>query len=96
LTELDRYRGDARTWVLFAHVLPRLHEREILLRYLDAIGIARDSMAALGRDVQGNVTAVQLYLYDLSAGARTSNATATSAQLPEQPPLEPRFACAPD
>jgi len=46
LTELDQLRGRARAWNLFAHELPRLHEREAMLRYLDEIGRARDSMAA--------------------------------------------------
>ena len=95
LAELDRYRGRARTWVLFGHELPRLHERELMLRYLDAIGRARDSVVTSGRDVNGNVVRVRLYLYDLSDPAALSATTASSFPIANQAPFEARFACGP-
>jgi len=95
LSELDRYRGRARTWVLFAHELPRLHERELMLHYLDAIGSARDSVVTRGRDVNGNVAPVRLYLYDLSDSAKLRATSAPSYVIAQQAPLESRFSCGP-
>lgn len=78
LPELDTLRGRARAWLLFAHELPRLRERDLMLRYLDAIGVARDSLVVRGHDVDGGPTSVRLYRYDLSDSARLALARATS------------------
>ena len=95
LADLDRFRGRARTWVLFGHELPRLHERELMVRYLDAIGRASDSVVSSGRDVDGNVVSERLYLFDLSDSTKLRAASAGSFSIAHQVPLESRFACGP-
>ncbi len=95
LTELDAQRGRARVWVLFAHESWRLGERELMLRYLDAIGTLRDSTTSLGRDVDGKPTIVRLYLYDLSDSTRLPSARASDLAIPKSGPLEERQQCAP-
>lgn len=95
LAELDSLRGRARTWVLFGHELPRLRERELMVRYLEAIGRARDSVVSSGRDVDGNVASERLYLFDLSDSTRLGAASAASFPIAPQLPLEAKFACGP-
>jgi Dolichyl-phosphate-mannose-protein mannosyltransferase len=96
LRELDAFRGRARVWLLFAHELPRFGERETMLGYLGAMGTARDSMVAYGRDTNGNATYVRLYLYDLSRVAATSDSVVTrSTALASAAAIEPRLQCAP-
>ncbi|MEO6211105.1 MAG: glycosyltransferase family 39 protein [Gemmatimonadaceae bacterium] len=95
LTELDAQRGRARVWMLFAHESWRLGERELMLRYLDAIGTVRDSTTSLGRDVEGKPTIVRLYLYDLSDSARLASAQASDLPIPKSGALEERQQCAP-
>ena len=95
LAELDHFRGRSRTWVLFGHELPRLHERDIMVHYLETIGSARDSAVSSGRDVDGNVVSERLYLFDLSDSTRLGTATAGDFSIAHQVPLEARFACAP-
>jgi hypothetical protein len=94
LVELDSLRGRARVWVLFAHELPRLREREMMTGYLDEIGLARDSLVAAGRDVEGAPTRASLYLYDLSDSTRFRAADYTRA--PVQRVLDSRLRCAAD
>ncbi|MDQ2766241.1 MAG: hypothetical protein M3Y30_03700 [Gemmatimonadota bacterium] len=95
LSELDRFRGRARLWVLFGHELPRLRERELMVRYLNAIGRVRDSVVSSGRDVDGHVVSERLYLYDLSDSTRLSAASASSFPIARQLSLEVKFACGP-
>ncbi|MDQ2929496.1 MAG: hypothetical protein M3Y05_01570 [Gemmatimonadota bacterium] len=95
LTELDAQRGRPRVWILFAHESWRLGERELMLRYLDAIGTVRDSTTAIGRDVDGKPTFVRLYLYDLSDSTRLASARTSDVVIPESGPLEERQQCAP-
>lgn len=95
LTELDAQRGRARVWILFAHESWRLGERELMLRYLDAIGTVRDSTTAPGHDVDGKPTIARLYLYDLSDSARLASAQASDLAISESRPLEERQQCAP-
>jgi hypothetical protein len=95
LTELEKLRGRARVWILFAHELPRLHEQDTMLRYLDEIGSARDSMAAYGRDTNGKTTSVRLYLYDLSDSVRLGSAISRNFAIVDSVALDARFQCAP-
>jgi len=94
LAELDRFRGRPRVWLLFAHEIPKLHERELMLKHLDEIGSPRDSMVTHGRDTNGAATYVRLYLYDLSV-APAVNARALTEASGESIALEPRLRCAP-
>jgi hypothetical protein len=93
LAELDEFRGRPRAWLLFAHELPRLHERALMLRYLDAIGFVRDSMIVRGHDADGNSASVSLYLYDLSDPARLASASASSFPIGAQPTIDERLRC---
>lgn len=93
LAELDALRGRPRVWLLFAHELPRLRERALMLRYLDAIGSARDSMIVDGRDVDGKPSRVYLYRYDLSDARRLALAASGDFPIAVQPPIESRLRC---
>lgn len=95
LAELDRFRGRSRVWLLFAHELPRLHEREMMLTHLDSLGTKRDSMTVKGRDASGNATYVRLYLYDLAASPPIDSTVARAT--PDSPSgmIEPRLQCSP-
>ena len=95
LLELNAFRG-GRVWVLFTHELPRLRERETMTQYLSEIGTMRDSLVALGQDVDGQPTRASLYLYDLSDTMRLRSApsAATLAMVP--PEVDPRLRCMAD
>jgi len=93
LLELDVLRGRPRAWLLFAHELPRLRERALLLRYLDAIAGVRDSVIVRGRDLDGQPTSVSLYLYDLSDSVRLASASARSFPIDAQPAIDERLRC---
>ena len=91
LAELDSLRGHARVWVLFAHELPALHERERITGYLGETGIARDSVITTGHDVDGTATRASLYLYDLSDPSRLGGHRPPRFA---EPALDPRLRCA--
>jgi hypothetical protein len=93
LAELDEFRGRPRAWLLFAHELPQLHERALMLRYLDAIGRVRDSVIVRGHDADGNSASVSLYRYDLSDPARLASASASSFLIGAQPTIDERLRC---
>ena len=95
LRELDAFRGRARVWLLFAHELPRLGERETMLAHLGAMGTARDSMVSYGRDTNGKATYVRLYLYDLSASTSIDSSAARRMDAPSAEAIEPRLQCPP-
>jgi hypothetical protein len=95
VAEVDRLRGHSRVWLLFAHELPVLGEREAMLRHLADIGVARDSMVTHGRDTDGHTTSVRLYLYDLSDSGRPSVAHPYVAALQNSMALVERLRCAP-
>jgi hypothetical protein len=95
LRELDAFRGRARVWLLFAHELPRLGERETMLEHLGAMGTARDSMVVVGRDTNGNATYVRLYLYDLSGAAAIDSSGARRGEAASAEVIEARLQCAP-
>ena len=93
LTELDAFRGRPRAWLLFAHELPRLRERALVLRYLDAIGDVRDSVIVRGHDADGNTSSVALYLYDLSDEAKLASAGASNFPIGAQTTIDERLRC---
>jgi hypothetical protein len=93
LAELDAFRGRPRAWMLFAHELPRLHERALMLRYLDAIGRVRDSVIVRGHDADGDPSSVSLYLYELSDEAKLTSASASSFPIGAQPTIDERLRC---
>jgi hypothetical protein len=95
LTELDRFRGRPRVWLLFAHELPKLHERELMLRHLDEMGSARDSMVVTGRDMNGAPTYVRLYLYDLSAPPASRTSAIRESSAADSDAIDARLRCAP-
>ena len=95
IAELDQFRGRPRVWLLFAHEIPKLGERELMLRYLSEIGSPRDSMVAYGRDTNGAPTFVRLYLYDLSGPAASAAGAAPASSGAESKAIEPRLRCAP-
>lgn len=95
LRELDAFRGRARVWLLFAHELPRLGERETMLAHLGAMGTARDSMVAYGRDTNGKTTYVRLYLYDLSRAAASDTVVTRATASASVATIEPRLQCPP-
>jgi len=95
LRELDAFRGRARVWLLFAHELPRLGERETMLAHLGAMGMARDSMVAYGRDTNGKTTYVRLYLYDLSRAAASDTVVTRATASASVATIEPRLQCPP-
>jgi hypothetical protein len=96
LSELDAFRGRTRVWVLFAHDLPRLREREMMTGYLGDIGVVRDSVVGAGRGVDGADTRASLYLYDLSDSTRLRSADAARSPAPPILDLDPRLRCVAD
>jgi Dolichyl-phosphate-mannose-protein mannosyltransferase len=95
LRELDAFRGRARVWLLFAHDLPRLGERETMLAHLGAMGTARDSMVSYGRDTNGKTAYVRLYLYDLSRAAASDTVVTRATASASVATIEPRLQCPP-
>ncbi len=63
LEEIDTLRGAPRVWVFFAHAVPRYHDRDDLLDYLDTIGHRVERVASGSEEHPPDV---ELYLYDLS------------------------------
>jgi hypothetical protein len=94
-TELDALRGSARVWLLFAHELPRFGEREMMLAHLDGIGRARDSMIVNGRDTDGKITYVRLYLYDLATPPARDSIAARDITSPDSAMRDAGLQCAP-
>ena len=85
LRELDRFRGNPRVWVVFAHASPRLAEQPAIRGYLESIGKRTASIEAEGALAD---------LYDLSAPDRLTSATAEGHPLPAgNPELEARYGC---
>ena len=95
LTELDAFRGRPRVWLLFAHDLPRLREREMMLAHLESLGSARDSMVSYGRDTDGKTTYVRLYLYDLSRSSAPDTTVRAAVTESDTAAVELRLRCAP-
>jgi hypothetical protein len=73
LAALDVLRGHARAWVFFSHVT-QPSERQLVLGYLDEIGVRRQSVSAPAR-YENASSSVDAHLYDLSDPNRLRNAT---------------------
>ena len=92
LAALDVLRGRARAWVLFAHVtLPS--ERQLVLSYLDQIGVRRQSVSAPA-PYESASTSVDAHLYDLSDPKRLRTATSGTYPISETQTLSRSSVCA--
>lgn len=76
LEELDQLRGTARAWFLFGRFQSG-EERDLILRYLGAIGTHEDSVVVNVPGVDFTAT-VELHRYDLSDTTRLARATAAA------------------
>jgi hypothetical protein len=86
--DVDRYRGVRRLWVLSAATRPFRVARASVLKYLNTIGVKKDSIELPSL----TMTSVSAELYDLSDPARLQAARAES--FPVQPmPNDPRPGC---
>jgi hypothetical protein len=92
LRELDRFRGQKRLWLLFAHALPRVPDRTAMLAYLDQIGDRQTSVVFPATKDNADTT-VYAYLYDLSDSRQLASASAASYPLPPSGPPDHRVAC---
>jgi hypothetical protein len=85
LEELDTFRGQARIWIIFSHLLPVNPESEDIKGYLDAIGHRVDYVRADSRmAVDRNPPRVEAALYDLSDAARLGGAEARTFRVTER------------
>ena len=87
LEELDHFRGQGRVWILIAHSLGQFHEREDMVRYLDAIGTRTEEFLVPARTLGYAYPPVELDLYDLShrAGLRPASAASFPLTGPSTP-----------
>lgn len=79
LTDVDRFRGAPRVWVIASSVPAFKPARQAIDRYLTTIGVKRDSMSVRSAPPLDPVSAE---LFDLSDTARLRSATAESAVPP--------------
>jgi hypothetical protein len=77
--ELDLFRGRPRLWVLMTHALALYRERDDILRYLDTIGLQRESFVMKSRLPGRSGSAAEVFLYDLSDPLRLGQATSVSS-----------------
>ena len=78
LSEIDEFRGRARVWFVYSHVLPKYRELELVQGYCETIG----TVAEVVQDPTGQGEA-GAWLIDLSDPARLSRATV------DEYPIEP-------
>ena len=93
--ELDEFRGQARTWLIFIHYVTFFREREDILDYLDAIG--RQQKAFVIKPplpFYASMTA-EAYLYDLSDPTRLQTTDAASFRVTGPERSDPRFPATP-
>ena len=84
IRDVDRYRGVRRLWVLSASTRPFRVARTSVQKYLNTIGVKKDSMELPSL----TMTSVSVELYDLSDPARLQMASAESftvAPMPDDP-----------
>lgn len=81
ILDVDRYRGVRRLWVLSASTRPFRAARTSVQKYLNTIGVKKDSMEFPSL----TMTSVSLELYDLSDPARLKTASAESFPVPPMP-----------
>ena len=89
--ELDRFRGRPRVWILLAHAIPYLRERDDIVTYLDAIGLRRHNFVVQSR-INGELPA-EVMLYDLSDSNRLRAANAQSVPLIGPSSVDARTDC---
>jgi hypothetical protein len=88
LREIDRFRGRSRVWLVVTHAHYEGAEFQLILRYLDAIGRRRETIAipgSSGRWIEG----AWGYLYDLSDAERVQSVSAESIAIPMEGMPEP-------
>lgn len=88
IQDVDRYRGVRRLWVLSAATRPFRVARASVLKYLNTIGVKKDSVEFPSL----TMTAVSAELYDLSDPARLQAASARTFPVPPMP-SDPRPGC---
>lgn len=78
--DFDRFRGQPRVWFLFSR-LETEAVRHVLLGYLDAIGVRRDSLWSVGHQT-AETPKVSLWLYDFTDTARSRAVSADAFPVP--------------
>lgn len=86
LRELDRFRGQARLWVIITHALPELREDTLILGYLDRIGVRQAAHEGAPPARGGRAARAAAYRYDLTDPARLGSASAGSYPLGDRSP----------
>jgi hypothetical protein len=82
--EIDQLRGSKRAWIVIGHPFWLYHERENLLRYLDAIGVRGSTFALAPRrwiEPENLFHPVEVWEYDLSDPVRASSISAETFPL---------------
>src|SRR5262249_36242257 len=87
LREIDRYRGQPRVWVVFAHNLPETLEQPTMRAYLRAIGRYREGIRVPTGDSAVPPGDMSTELFDLSDPERLASTSAETFPLPEINPL---------
>jgi len=93
LEEIDRFRRRKRLWIVMTHAFRPYRERDDILRYLDAIGVRRDSFAVPAQIVGARGLPAEIFLYDLSDPRRLEQALGRSFELTGPPSIDPRMTC---
>ena len=78
LEELDAFRGRPRVWVLITHGF-LYGEGDDIVRYLDTIGLRRDSFVVKSYPQNNAVSDAEVFLYDLSDPIRLKRTTSQSS-----------------
>ena len=88
IQDVDRFRGVPRVWFLSSGVRPFRTARSAIQKYLETIGIRKDSLSFSSL----SMGSVGLELYDLSDPARLKAATSDTFPVPPMP-TDPRPGC---
>jgi hypothetical protein len=82
LRELDQFRGASRVWIVLTHARPELEEEQLIVGYLDRIGIRLAVYRWTPRPRDGRTAGAVGYLYGLSDPARLASASAATFPVP--------------
>src|SRR5262249_20347209 len=93
LREVDTLRGRPRVWVLVAHAIGLYQEDVDLLRYLDTIGVRRDSVTVPSRLATRPPPPASAVPHRLSDARRLAGAEAATADITGNTVIDPRLAC---
>ena len=92
--DLEAFRGKGRFWLVMAHSVLRYHEKEDLLRYLDAAGVRLDALVVPPHGPQfmssDLLDGAAVYLFELPPGKRPPEGLKPSVASGE---ADPRFRC---